>query len=49
MEKVYKTMKKIGGANIAIGVVILVFGIVLGIFNIVCGAKLLKDKADITF
>lgn len=49
MEKVYKTMKNIGGANIAIGVVILVFGIVLGILNIVCGAKLLKNKADITF
>ncbi len=49
MEKVYKSMKNIGGANIAIGVVVLVFSIVVGILNIVCGSKLLKDKADITF
>lgn len=49
MERVYKTMKNIGGANIAVGVVILVMGLIIGVLNIVCGAKLLKDKANITF
>ena len=42
-------MKNIGGANIAVGVVILVMGLIIGVLNIVCGAKLLKDKANITF
>ncbi len=49
MEKVYKSMKCIGGANIALGVVAIVGGIALGVISIVTGAKLLKDKANITF
>lgn len=49
MEKVYKSMKNVGGANIALGVVAIVAGIALGVISIVTGAKLLRDKADITF
>ena len=49
MEKVYKSMKHVGAANIAIGVVVIVGGIALGVLSIVAGAKLLKDKKEITF
>lgn len=49
MEKVYKSMKHVGAGNIALGVVVLIVGIAAGIVSIITGAKLLKDKADITF
>ena len=48
-EKAYKTMSRIGGWNIAIGVVALVTGIAIGIGSIITVAKLLKDKSNITF
>lgn len=48
-EKTYKTMRRAGAANIAIGIVILVTGITCGILAIVNGAKMLKRKSDIIF
>lgn len=48
-EKAYKTMSKIGGWNIAMGVVALVVGIAVGVGSIITGAKLLRDKSNITF
>lgn len=48
-EKIYKTMKSVGGGNIALGIIILVTGIASGILMIVNGALLLKKKSEITF
>lgn len=48
-EKQYRLMSKIGGGNIAVGVIVLVTGIVTGILCIVNGARLLAGKKDITF
>ena len=42
-------MKLAGGANIALGIITLVTGITVGILTIVSGAKLLRDKSEITF
>ncbi|MBQ5445713.1 MAG: hypothetical protein IIT48_03480 [Lachnospiraceae bacterium] len=49
MEKVYKSMKHVGTGNIALGVIMIVTGVCVGILTIINGAKLLKDKSDITF
>ena len=49
MEKVYKSMKRVGAGNIVIGVLIMIVGISVGIVSIITGAKLLKAKSDITF
>lgn len=48
-EKAYKTMSHIGGWNIALGVIVLTVGLAVGVGSIVTGAKLLKDKCNITF
>ncbi|MDY2790236.1 MAG: hypothetical protein SOT70_05560 [Lachnospiraceae bacterium] len=48
-EKAYKTMSRIGGWNIAFGVVTMVVGLAVGVGSIVTGAKLLRDKSNITF
>ncbi len=48
-EKVYNTMRNIGGWNIALGVVMIVLSITIGTLQIIHGAKLLNDKKDITF
>ncbi len=48
-EKVYKTMKNVGGWNIALGVVLIVIGVTVGILQIIHGGRLLHDKKDITF
>lgn len=48
-EKVYKTMKNVGGWNIALGVVLIVAGVAIGILQIIHGGKLLSSKKDITF
>ncbi len=48
-EKAYKSMSKIGGWNIAMGVVSIVIGVAVGVGMIITGAKLLKDKTNITF
>ena len=49
MEKIYKSMKRVGAGNIVMGVLIMVVGISVGIVSIITGAKLLKAKSDITF
>lgn len=46
-EKIYNTMKSVGGANIATGIIVLVTGITTGILMIVHGARLLKCKKHI--
>lgn len=48
-EKVYKTMKSVGGWNIVFGVMLIVFGVAVGTLQIIHGGKLLKDKKEITF
>lgn len=48
-QKIYKTMKRAGAANITIGVLSIVLGIVSGILLIVTGARLLADKSKIIF
>lgn len=49
MEKAYRTMRSTGAGNIALGIIIMVTGIAAGILTIVNGARLLKDKKEITF
>lgn len=49
MEKVYKNLKNVGGANIAIGVLLIVIGITLGVISIVSGGVLLKSRKNILF
>lgn len=49
MEKVYKVLKNAGGANITVGVLLIVIGITLGIINIVSGASLLRNRRNILF
>jgi hypothetical protein len=48
-EKAYKTMGRVGGFNIAFGVVTVVVGIVIGVGSIIAGAHLIHDKSNITF
>lgn len=48
-EKVYKTMSRSGCWSLAIGVVVMVTGIASGVMLIVTGARLLKQKYQITF
>lgn len=49
MERVYKTMKNVGAANISIGIVLIVLGLASGILNIIAGGKLLARKDDLSF
>ncbi len=48
-EKLYRTMRGTGAANIVIGVLTLVVGITSGILLLICGAKLLPRKSNILF
>lgn len=48
-QKVYKTMKAAGAANIAIGIVTVVVGVVSGILLIVTGGRLIANKSKILF
>ncbi len=48
-EKIYKTMKGAGAANIAVGVITLVVGLASGILLIITGARLLAGKSKILF
>lgn len=49
MEKVYKTMKSVGAGCIVLGIITLVVGLSVGIISIVSGARLLKNKSEVTF
>jgi len=48
-EKIYKTMKSVGAWNIVLGIVLIVAGVTIGVLQVVGGAKLLRDKKEITF
>lgn len=48
-EKIYKSMERIGGANIAMGIVCIVVGVTVGVLSIVCGGRLLNDKRHLLF
>lgn len=48
-ERVYKTMKTVGGWNLALGILLICVGVASGVTMIVNGAKLLARKSDITF
>ena len=48
-EKLFKTMGRIGGANIAMGGICIVIGVGVGVLSIICGGKLLKDKNNLLF
>lgn len=49
MERAYKTMTSAGGANIALGIIMVAVGITSGVITIVNGARLLKHRREITF
>lgn len=46
-EKIYNTMKHAGGANLVLGIIIMVTGICTGVLMIIHGAKLLKSKNQV--
>ena len=46
-EKIYKTMGRVGGGNIAMGAVLV--GVATGVLMIVSGAGLLKRRGEIMF
>ena len=48
-EKIYKTMGRVGGGNIAMGAVLVVAGIATGVLMIVRVAGLLKRRGEIMF
>ena len=48
-EKIYKTMGRVGGGNIAMGAVLVVAGGATGGLMIVSGAGLLKRRGEIMF
>lgn len=48
-EKIFRTMGGIGGGSIAMGAILLVTGIAVGVLMIINGARLLKQRAEITF
>lgn len=43
-EKTYKTIRKTGAFNLAIGILLIIGGVTLGTLNIVNGSKLLANK-----
>ena len=48
-EKIYNTMKRSGGMNITLGILMIVFGLTAGVLMIVTGGRLLVKKADLLF
>lgn len=49
MERAYKTMTSAGVASLVAGIVMAAVGLAAGIISIVNGARLLKDRRNITF
>ena len=49
MEKAYKTMSVAGKGNIIVGIIMIVSGLSAGILTVVHGARLLKERKNITF
>ena len=48
-ERAYKTMAGAGVTNVVVGIIMIVAGLTAGILTVVHGARLLKNKNDITF
>ncbi|MBQ4231822.1 MAG: hypothetical protein II699_00960 [Lachnospiraceae bacterium] len=48
-EKAYKSMNTVGAWSIVFGVINIVVGLAVGIGAVIAGAKLIKDKSNITF
>ena len=48
-EKVFKTMGRVGGGSIAMGIILLISGLAMGVLMIISGAGLLRRRAEITF
>ena len=48
-EKAYKTMGTVGAGSIALGIVMIVAGVVAGVLTVIGGARLLKNKKELTF
>ena len=48
-EKIYITLGRVGGGNIARGAVLVVAGVATGVLMIVSGAGLLKRRGEIMF
>ena len=48
-QKVYKTMRGAGAANVILGILTIVLGVGTGVLLIVSGAKLLARKSYIIF
>lgn len=49
MEKVYKTMRNAGVANIVVGILMITVGVVTGVLAIINGTMLLKRKSEVIF
>ena len=49
MEKAYNTMQSAGVGSIVLGIIMIVTGVAAGIISIINGARLLKNKNQITF
>ena len=49
LERAYKTMAGAGVTNIVVGIIMIVAGLAAGTLTVVHGARLLKNKNDITF
>ena len=49
VERIYKTMKSVGVANLVMGILTIIAGIAGGVFMITSGARLLKKKSDLLF
>ncbi len=49
MEKAYKTMTSSSVMNITVGIIMIVAGLTAGIITVVNGARLLKDRHEMTF
>ena len=49
VEKAYRSMKTVGAGNVALGIIMAVVGVTAGILTIIGGARLLRNKKELTF
>lgn len=49
VEKAYRSMKTVGAGNLALGIIMAVVGVTAGILTIIGGARLLRNKQELTF
>lgn len=48
-EKLYRVISHSGAGSLTLGIIVLVTGVVTGVLMIINGARLLKQKYQITF